>query len=145
MHPTSSRRHPLIVAVAGVALGGCLSLDTGPGLHIMQTVAASGRALETTSHARGGNGTVVVSGRIVGKLPCDVVGGDLEEVGGGDLRLTIRLEADRGCNGVPPTTWTYLANIVNVEPGSRGVRVEHRFVGIEGHEGVVLDTLVQVN
>jgi hypothetical protein len=134
----------LIVAVVCVALGSCLSLDTGPGLHISQTVAAAGEALATTSNARGGNGAVVVSGRIVGKLPCDVVGGDLEE-SGGDLRLTIRLEADRGCNGVPPTTWTYLANIVNVEPGSRGVRVEHRFVGIDGEEGVMLDTLVQVN
>jgi hypothetical protein len=25
------------------------------------------------------------------------------------------------------------------------VRVEHRFVGIDGEEGVMLDTLVQVN
>jgi len=145
VRPTSPIRHILIVGVVCVALNSCLSLDTGPGLHISQSVAASGEALATMSNAIGGNRAVVVTGRIVGKLPCDVVGGDLKEVGGGDLRLMIKLEADRGCNGIPPTTWTYLANIVNVEAGTRAVRVEHSFVGIEGETGVVLDTVVQVN
>jgi hypothetical protein len=148
VRPTSPTRHILILGVACVAcvaLNSCLSLDTGPGLNISQSVAASGEALATTSNAIGGNRAVVVTGRIVGKLPCDVVGGDLKEVGGGDLRLMIKLEADRGCNGVPPTTWTYLANIVNVEAGTHAIRVEHSFVGIEGDAGVVLDTVVQVN
>jgi hypothetical protein len=131
----------VLLLVAGCVFG----LDTKPGLTVQQSVFAAGEALSGNVRAVGGNGTVIVSGRIIGKLPCDVVRGDLKEVGGGDLEITITLEATRACPGNPPTSFNYLANIVAVEAGARSVLVAHRFVGTEGQAGVVLDTMVTVN
>lgn len=131
----------LLLPLAGCVFG----LDTKPGLTVQQSVFAAGEALSGSVRAIGGNGTVVVSGRIIGKLPCDVVRGDLKEVGSGNLEVAITLEATRACPGNPPTSFNYLANIVAVEPGSRSVLVEHRFVGTDGPAGVVLDTVVTVN
>lgn len=127
-------------------VGSCVfGLDTKPGMTVQQSIVATGEALSGNVRAVGGNGSVVVSGRIIGKLPCDVVRGGLKEVGGGNLEVTITLEATRACPGNPPTSFNYLANIVAVQPGSRSVVVEHRFVGTEGQAGVVLDTTVTVN
>jgi hypothetical protein len=127
-------------------LAGCVfGLDIKPALTVDQSVFAAGEALSGSVNAFGGNGTVVVTGRIIGKLPCDVIVGDVKEVSGGDLELTMTLEATRACPGNPPTSFNYLANIVAVEPGERSVVVEHRFVGTDGQAGVVLDTVVTVN
>lgn len=123
---------------------GCFSLDTDPGLRVQQSIAATAEALPAVAHATAGSGTVAVSGRIVGKLPCDLIDGDLAE-SSDRLHLTITVVADRNrCPGRPPTTWTYVANIVNLEPGPRTVVVEHRFQGVAGQGGVVLETVVDV-
>lgn len=144
--PTPHTRFVVMLGAVVLSLIGCVfGLDTKPGLMLDQTVFAAGEALAGSVRAAGGTGTVVVSGRIIGKLPCDGLVGDLKEVGGGDLELTITLEATRACPGTPPTSFNYLANIVAVEPGERSIEVEHRFVGTDGVGGVVLDTVVTVN
>jgi hypothetical protein len=136
----------LVLGMLLLLLAGCVfGLDTKPGMTVQQSIFAAGEALSGSVRAAGGNGTVIVSGRIIGKLPCDVVRGGLKEGGGGDLEITITLEATRACPGNPPTSFNYLANIVAVEAGPRSVRVEHRFVGTDGPAGVVLDTMVTVN
>lgn len=148
--PGDPRRAPvaaslaLASACALATLTGCFSLDTGPALQIRKSVASSSQALPTIVAATGGTGTVAISGRIVGRLPCDVLDGDVRD-SGGNLRVTILLVADQNsCPGSPPITWSYVANVLNLDPGARTLRVEHRFQGVEGQAGVVLDTLVEV-
>ena len=145
MLPTPRARLVAILGALSLPLAGCIfGLDIKPALTVDQSVFAAGEALSGSVHAIGGNGTVVVTGRMIGKLPCDVIVGDLKDVGGGDLKLTMTLEATRACPGNPPTSFDYLANIVSVEPGERSVQVEHRFVGTDGQSGIVLDTVVRV-
>ncbi len=125
-------------------LTGCLSLDTGPGLSIRSSVTAAGEARLEQATATGISNSVVVSGRIVGRLPCDNVGGRISE-SGDELRLIVVLESGvNSCNGIPPTTFSYVASIVNVAQGSLSVVVEHRFRGTDGVNRVVLDTVVDV-
>ena len=145
MLPTFRARSFVILGVVLLPLAGCFGLDTNPGLTVQRSVFAAGEALSGNVTAIGGTRAMVVSGRIIGKLPCDAVLGDLKVVGGGDLELTITLEATRACPGNPPTSFNYLANILNVKSGTRSVLVEHRFVGTDGQAGVVLDTAVTVN
>lgn len=146
MLPTSRVRLIAIPGAVLLTLAGCIfGLDIKAALTVNQSVFAAGEALSGSVSALGGNGTVLVTGRMIGKLPCDVIVGDLRETGGGNLELTMTLEATRACPGNPPTSFDYLANIVSVEPGEHSVRVEHRFVGTDGHAGVVLDTVVTVN
>ena len=125
--------------------GGCLlDLDTGPGFGILQSVVATGEALPESVLASGGTAAATVSGQIVGKLPCDEVLGDVKE-NGNALRVVITLRADRQvCNGVAPTTFSYIANLLNLDPGERPITVEHRYIGVDGVEGVRLDTAVVV-
>jgi len=134
----------LIPAVSLSIVAGCIGLDTDPGLGLLQSIVAEGQALPEYARAAGGTATATVSGQIVGKLPCDEVAGDLKASGHG-LRLIITLRADRNaCNGIQPTTWSYLANVLNVNPGSWDLIVEHHYRGIDGAEGVVLDTVIVV-
>ncbi len=123
---------------------GCLSLDTGPGVAIDSSVVATGEALLEQATATASSTSVVVSGRIVGRLPCDNIDGRISE-SGDELRLIVVLESGvNACNGIPPTTFSYVANIVNVERGSLSVVVEHRFKGTDGVNRVVLNTIVDV-
>jgi len=132
------------VAVAILSTGCLLNLDTGPGFGILQSVVATGEALPEITAAAGGTAAATVSGRIVGKLPCDEVSGEVEEEGDA-LRVIITLRADRQvCSGVAPTTFSYIANLLNVESGSRSIIVEHRYMGVDGVDGVRLDTIVVV-
>jgi hypothetical protein len=143
--PTIRAGPVVVLGAALLPLAGCVfGLDISPALTVRQTVIAAGEAVSGDVRAIGGNGSVIVTGRIIGKLPCDAVLGELEE-SGRDLELTIILEATRACPGNPPTSFNYLANIVNVKPGEHSIQVEHRFVGTDGVAGVVLDTVVTVN
>ncbi len=140
------KRSPFFASsgVSVVLLTGCLSLDTGPGLSIDSSVVAAGEALLEQATATASSTSVVISGRIVGRLPCDNVDGRISQ-SGGELRLIVVLESGvNACNGIPPTTFSYVANIVNVERGSLSVVVEHRFKGTDGVNRVVLDTVVDV-
>ncbi len=142
----SKSSHRSLWALAGLLVfSGCLGLDTGPGFGILQSVVATGEALPELTNAAGGTASLTVSGRIVGKLPCDEIRGALKEDGGA-LRLTITVVADRQfCNGSEPTTWSFIANILNLDPGSQRVVVRYRFQGTDGVPGVRLDTVVNVN
>lgn len=139
------KRFIRIGAFLGVVLTtGCLGLETGPGFGLLQSLVATGEALPEVTRAAGGTAAATVSGQIVGKLPCDEVNGEVQE-NGKNLRIIITLRADRQfCNGQAPTTWSYIANIVNLDPGDRGIIVEYRFRGVDGNEGVRLDTVVVV-
>ncbi|MGH7539503.1 MAG: hypothetical protein ACRELC_00730 [Gemmatimonadota bacterium] len=136
------RRAALLVVPA--LLGGCFGLDTGPALQLQKSVAAVNEALPTTASAAGGTARVTVSGRIVGKLPCDLLDGDVQE-SSTEIRLILKLVADQNhCAGRPPTTWSYVANILELEAGTRTLIVEHRFQGVDGQAGIVLDTVLVV-
>ena len=132
-------------AFLGVVLTtGCLGLDTGPGFNLIQSIVATGEARPEVARAAGGPSTATVSGQIVGKLPCDEVDGELKEKGS-TIRVIITVRADRqACNGLAPTTWSYVANILNLSAGSRGIIVEHRFRGVDGTPGVRLDTVIVI-
>jgi len=132
-------------AFLGVVLtAGCLGLDTGPGFSLIQSLVATGEARPEVARAAGGRAAATVSGQIVGKLPCDEVGGALKDEGS-TLRVIITVRADRqSCNGLAPTTWAYVANILNLHAGNRGIIVEHRFRGVDGNPGVRLDTVIVI-
>jgi hypothetical protein len=140
-------RNKLVLGALGgvVAFSGCLlNLDSGPGFSILQSVVATGEALPETTRAAGGTAAATVSGRIVGKLPCDEVAGDVSEKSG-TLYVTVTLRADRQvCNGVAPTTFSYIANLLNVPAGEQRIVVEHRYEGVDGVNGVRLDSVVVV-
>jgi len=109
-----------------------------------QSVVGRGEALPEFSVARGISGGLIVTGQIVGRLPCDLVTGEVKERGD-DLEVTVTLIANRSaCLGSVPTTWSYLVNVLNVPPGLHGLRVDYKFEGLEGIAGVRLDTLVTV-
>lgn len=134
---------PLPVLALAV-LAACLGLDTDPGFQIQQSVVATGRALPQTASAQGHSGTAAITGRIVGRLPCDYITGDVHTEGS-DLRIVlVMVSGVNGCNGVVPTTFSYVANVLGIAPGARGIIVEHRFQGLDGPAGVVLDTVVDV-
>lgn len=141
--PRRSRR--LLPPLAALAIvTGCLGLDTGPGFQILQSVVATGRALPQQASAQGNTGSASISGRIVGRLPCDNITGDVHKEGDA-LRITVVMVSGvNGCNGVIPTTFSYVANVLGVDPGARKIIVEHRFEGTDGQAGVVLDTIVTV-
>lgn len=132
-------------AFTGVVLTtSCLGLDTGPGFSLVQSIVATGEARPEVARAAGGLSTATVSGQIVGKLPCDEVNGELNQEGS-TIRVIITVRADRQvCNGRAPTTWSYLANILNLDRGNQGIIVEHRFRGVDGTPGVRLDTVVVI-
>ncbi|MFV1987029.1 MAG: hypothetical protein ACC682_07095 [Gemmatimonadota bacterium] len=136
---------PMVPIAMAIFSAGCLlNLDTGPGFGILQSVVAMGEALPESSRAAGGTAAATVSGQIVGKLPCDEVNGEVEE-DGDELRVIITLRADRQvCSGLAPTTFSYIANLLNVEAGDRTIIVEHRYVGVDGVDGVRLDTIIVV-
>jgi len=140
-------RRPILLACSTVVflpLAGCIGLDTDPGLGMLQSVVAQGEALPEYARAAGGTATATVSGQIVGKLPCDELNAELKG-SSRELRIVITLRADRNaCNGIQPTTWSYIANLYNVPSGSHDLVVEHRYRGIDGAEGVVLDTVIVV-
>ena len=141
---TSTTR--LAFAVGAIALfSGCLiDLEPGIGFGVLQSIVATGEALPETVQAAGGTAAASVSGQIVGKLPCDEVLGSVEE-NGNRVTVTITLRADRQvCNGVAPTTFSYVANLLNVDAGNRRLVVEYDYVGVDGAEGVRLDTTVVV-
>lgn len=142
------RRGWLLAGVIAVStsLSGCLlNLGDGVGFSIIQSVAGTGEALEESVFAAGGGARVTVSGTIVGKLPCDEVRGEVKE-SGQRLNVTITLRADRQfCNGLTPTSFRYVANLLNVGAGDRQIVVDHRYVGADGTEGTRLDTVVVVN
>lgn len=125
-------------------LAACLGLDTDPGFQIQQSVVATGRALPQMASAQGYTGTAAVTGRIVGRLPCDNITGDVRTEGSNLRVVLVMVSGVNGCNGIVPTTFSYVANVLGVEPGPRGIIVEHRFEGVEGQAGVVLDTVVDV-
>jgi len=127
------------------ALAACLGLDTDPGFQLQQSVVATGRALPQMASAQGHSGTAAVTGQIVGRLPCDDITGDVREEGAGLRVILVMVSGVNGCNGTIPTTFSYVANIFGVQPGQRGIIVEHRFEGTNGQAGVVLDTVVTVN
>ena len=125
-------------------LSACFSLDTGPGVLTQQSVITEGEALDEFSVARGLTGGLIVSGQIVGRLRCDLVKGEVDERDD-DVFITVRLIADRSaCLGAVPTTWSYVVNVINIDPGQWGVRVDYKYQGFEGIEGVRLDTVVTV-
>lgn len=143
-----ARRHTILpaVLVAGMAVfTGCLlDLDMSPGFGILQSIVATGEAQPENVLAAGGTATATVSGKIVGQLPCDEVLGEVKQ-SGDVLRVTITLRADRQvCNGIAPTTFSYIGNLLNVSAGNRQIIVEHKYVGAEGNDGVRLDTVVVV-
>lgn len=144
-HPGS--RFPLLLSLpvlAVAALAACFGLDTDLGFQIQQSVVATGRALPQTASAQGRSGTAAITGRIVGNLPCDDISGEVRSEGS-DLRvILVMVSGVNGCNGAIPTTFSYVANVLGVESGPRGIIVEHRFEGVDGQAGVVLDTVVDI-
>lgn len=123
---------------------GCLGLEPGPTVSILQSVLIEGEARPEFAQATGRSAGLTVSGQIVGKLPCDEVRAELEE-DDDELEVTIRVVADRQfCNGLAPTTWSYVVNILNLPPGQTGVLVRYAFQGTDGVPGVRLDTAVVV-
>ena len=63
------------------------------------------------------------------ELPCDPLDGNVEE-NGSRLTVTITAQLNRQiCQAPRPTTFQYLASVVNVDPGRRTVRVRHRRSG----------------
>ena len=85
-----------------------------------------------------------MTGFIVGRLRCDTVDGDIE-TSGSEMKIIITVESGRqGCNSLQPTTLSYAANIFNLEPGTKTVRVEHRYQGLDGPTGVRQDTVITV-
>lgn len=146
MSHSRSRRAlpPALPLLALVPLAACLGLDTDPGFEIRQSVVASGRALPQMATAQGYTGTAAVTGRIVGRLPCDNITGDVHSEGSSLRIVLVMVSGVNGCNGQVPTTFSYVANVLGVEPGPRGIIVEHRFEGVDGPAGVVLDTVVTV-
>jgi hypothetical protein len=138
---------PLAAIALAAVHTGCLlnfGLDTGPGFGLIQSVVATGEALPEVARAAGGTAAATVSGQIVGKLPCDEVNGEVK-VNGDELRVIITLRADRQvCSGIAPTTFSYIANLLNIGAGNRPIVVEHRYVGVDGIDGVRLDTIIVV-
>lgn len=130
--------------LAAVVLAACLGLDTDPGFQIQQSVVATGRALPQTASAQGHSGTAAITGRIVGRLPCDNITGDVRSEGSNLRIVLVMVSGVNGCNGAIPTTFSYVANVLGVESGPRGIIVEHRFEGVDGPAGVVLDTVVDI-
>lgn len=137
--------HLLAIALCCVPLGACLGLDTGPGLTFDQDIVAEGEALADFVRAQGNTAAIAISGQIVGRLPCDQIGIDIDESGSA-VDVTITVDGNRNaCNGIAPTTWAYVANIVNLDAGQKNLRVDYRFRGVEGSvAGVRLDTTVTV-
>lgn len=141
---TSSLLRRLTLVGLTLLSGACLGLDTEPAFGLLQSVVIEGQALEEFSRASGGTSALTVSGQLVGRLPCDVVRGSLKRKGT-RFEITVTLDADsQGCNGLTPTTWSYVMNILNVDAGPQQIVVEHRFEGVAGQAGVVLDTVVTV-
>lgn len=132
--------------MVAASVSGCLlGLGSGVGFSINQTVLGSGEALPETVVAAGGGARVTVSGTIVGLRHCDELGGEVKE-SGQRLDVTITVRADRQfCQGETPTTFQYVANLLNVGAGDRQVVVSHRYVGVDGVEGTRLDTVVIVD
>ena len=145
-----NRRTRYLAGVACIVSGipGCI--DFGLGVDptvgsLFTSVVQEGSALPEFANARGGPGSLRVSGQIVGRLKCDSLSPDLRRVEGG-LELAITIVSGRqGCNSLTPTTMSYLANIYNVEPGSYSLRVEHRYDGVDGSPGERLYQTVTVN
>lgn len=112
---------------------------------LFTSVVREGYALPEFANARGGPGSMRVSGQIVGRLRCDSLSPDLREVDGG-FELAITIESGRqGCNSLTPTTMSYLANIYNVQPGSHSLLVEHRYDGVDGSPGERLYEIITVH
>ncbi len=134
-----------VCALLGIS--GCLDLGLGvdPTVgNLLTSVVSEGSALPEFANARGGPGSMRVSGQIVGRLRCDYLAPDLRQVDGG-LKLAITIVSGRqGCNSLTPTTMSYVANIYNVEPGSYSILVEHRYDGVEGSPGERLYDIVTV-
>jgi len=80
----------------------------------------------------------------VGRLPCDDITGDVRSEGSSLRIILVMVSGVNGCNGQVPTTFSYIANVLGVAPGPRGIIVEHRFEGVDGPAGVVLDTVVDI-
>ncbi len=135
----------VLVLLLGALGSGCLGLDLSPSVGgVLQSVIVEGEALPETSVAVGGNAAMRVTGLIVGVLKCDSVTGEVREKNG-NLRVTITVTTGRrGCNSRRPTTLSYAANILNIEPGLKGIVVEHRYEGFDSVAGVRLDTLVTI-
>ena len=134
----------LMIAAAPVLFIGCLGLDSAPGLFVDASVLVAGQALEDEARVAGGNGTVQVRGNIVGRLPCDWVSADVKKR---NSRLDVVVTMNAGinaCNGIPPTTFNYIVNVLSVKRGTYTVRVEHRHIGIDRPDGIVLETEVEV-
>lgn len=143
----SRPRFPLLLSLpvlAAVLLAACLGLDTDPSFQIHQSVVATGRALPQTASAQGNSGTASITGRIVGRLPCDNITGDVRSEGSNLRIVLVMVSGVNGCNGAIPTTFSYVANVLGVESGPHGIIVEHRFEGVDGPAGVVLDTVVDI-
>jgi len=141
----SSRLPVRSAALASVfLLPGCLGLDVAPGFQLRQSIVAEGMALPESVQVFSRNGTIGIAGQIVGKLPCDMLGGEVKE-SGKDLRIIITLDAERNyCNGIAPTTFSFVASVVAIDPGSHNVVVEYHYKGTNGQNGVVADQLVSV-
>lgn len=135
---------PLAAGLIPLLASGCLGLDTGPTFSLLQSVVSEGEALPEFSRAAGGTAALTVSGQIVGKLPCDEVRGEIKD-NGGDIEFTVTMISDRQfCNGRTPTTFSWIANVLNLDSGQQPVRVRYRYQGTDGIPGVVLDTVVAV-
>ncbi len=142
---TRGRLSAALIVVAASLSGCLLGLGSGVGFSINQTVSGTGVAQPENVVASGGAARITVSGTIVGKLPCDEIGGEVKE-SGRRVDLTITVRADRQfCNAVTPTSFQYVANLLNVGAGDRQLVVNHRYVGVDGTEGTRLDTVVVVN
>ena len=140
----TSTRITALFGLLAILVTGCLGLGIGPAVAVLQSVVAEGEALPEFTRAAGGTSSMTVSGQIVGRLRCDTIEGQVKETSD-HVRVTITVISGRqGCNSTQPTTLSYIANVLNLDPGLTSVVVRYRYEGVDGVSGVRLDTLVTV-
>lgn len=133
----------LLVALAGAGiLSGCLGLDPDLGLSLDWSVLDGG--LAQTAEVSAARASILVVGQIPANLPCDPLKGDVER-DGSTVRLTMTvIEEVNFCVGMP-STFRYIATVLNVEAGVRRVVVEHRFENDDRPAQIVFEGEVEVS
>lgn len=135
----------------GLALGslmwlaGCLNLGLEPSVGgVVSSVIVTGEALEEFAEVQPGSGSIFVTGQIVGRLRCDTVEGTVREDGDAFVVTITMISGRQGCNSLSPTTFSYAANLFNIDPGPTRVLVDYEYRGVNGQAGRRLETNVTV-
>lgn len=142
MRRTHRARPLLPPLLAAVLLVACLGLDPDLGVSLDWDVVAEGE-LEQSADARGGRGSIIVLGQIPTSLPCNPLAADIRR-SGATVHLTVKvIEEQNFCLG-NPSTYRYVANLLNVKRGSHTLVVEHRFENADRPAQIVFEGSVTV-